>query len=486
MACVRRLAPAVIALSSACWLTASLSRAQAPAPGVYHSDPQHLWNRLHEALFVRHDAAGREYGRDRLEPLLWRRSKHLLHGASHERLLSTLDAFLRDGGDRPIVSPRHRAMLQRDLWLVFSWLEHSHDEFYGFGGTAGDWIAARERLRGPLAAAIGRLALDAREIARLPDTYADAVASRAFAPLFDAAHPDRPYLPPGLFAAGGPWVPIGRGHELIAPAHVLTDNPFTNSVFLVFLKLPGGRAVTRAFVERLAAFEGPLYVRSAGGQQAEYPYFNPSIPQFPAGTEVALVRRALLVTAAGELAVSPIAESIQVRRYRDVAALASPDAFLLATLVTDRTRASQTAFELTLSRRRLFAGQAGGLADEPGDAILTGFSTHGVDAFEEGHVARLSDAEVRSVRSRMCITCHPLPGVFSFNTFAQNFSATPERKGSRLAVAAVEDVLASGMRWKRRRPDWLLLRRLMTGTAKPNRALLLQPDHPIRAGVSQE
>jgi hypothetical protein len=40
-------------------------------PSVYHTDPDHLWNRLYESLFVRVGPDGRAYGQDRLEPLLW-------------------------------------------------------------------------------------------------------------------------------------------------------------------------------------------------------------------------------------------------------------------------------------------------------------------------------------------------------------------------------------------------------------------------------
>lgn len=49
---------------------------------VYQADPRHLWNRLHEALFVRVGPDGRAYGQDRIDPLLWPFSKHLLEERS--------------------------------------------------------------------------------------------------------------------------------------------------------------------------------------------------------------------------------------------------------------------------------------------------------------------------------------------------------------------------------------------------------------------
>src|SRR5436190_10321906 len=38
---------------------------------IYDPDPKHLWNRLHEVLFVRTAPNGKRYGFDRLDPLFW-------------------------------------------------------------------------------------------------------------------------------------------------------------------------------------------------------------------------------------------------------------------------------------------------------------------------------------------------------------------------------------------------------------------------------
>src|SRR5262245_11457213 len=101
----------------------------APAGPVYHPDPRHPWNRLHEALFVRTGPDGRAYGHDRLEPLLWYGTKHLLEDRSRDRALAVLEEFLRGNGERLIEDPLKRAVLQRDLWLVFNWLDIHHGNF---------------------------------------------------------------------------------------------------------------------------------------------------------------------------------------------------------------------------------------------------------------------------------------------------------------------------------------------------------------------
>jgi len=93
---------------------------QAPAAPVavtiYDPDRQHVWNRLHRALWVRSGPDGKEYGHDRLDPLLWMETKHLLEGKSHEQAIAVLDEFLTAHGEKLVNNPLKRAILQRDLW----------------------------------------------------------------------------------------------------------------------------------------------------------------------------------------------------------------------------------------------------------------------------------------------------------------------------------------------------------------------------------
>ena len=121
----------------------------APEGSMYQTDPEHLWNRLHEAMLVRIGPDGRAYGQDRLEPLLWLGSKHLLDEQSNKRVVALLEEFLRNKGEKLVEDPLKRAVLQRDLWLVFNWLEGDHRHFYEPALESKDVQAARDRLRGP-------------------------------------------------------------------------------------------------------------------------------------------------------------------------------------------------------------------------------------------------------------------------------------------------------------------------------------------------
>jgi hypothetical protein len=439
-----------------------------PATGVYHSDPRHLWNRLHDALFVRTGPDGVEHGRDRIEPLLWRTSKHLLHGAPHKQLVSTLDEFLKARGEKLIADPLKHAMLQRDLWLVFSWLEHSRDEFYNFGETPAFWRAARTRLSERLASAIGRLALTTDRIAALGSNYEAAVGSGAFARGFDIADPDRPYLPHDLFSPDGPWVSVSRRDQLVAPSHVLSDNPFTNSAFLVFLKLPGGRRATLDYLRLLETSLAPAAITNdrtlnAAGEFAP----NPRYPQFPEGTQTALVRVALLVSASHEIVASPIVELVQLRTYRRIPTI-TQDVLMTAELHRQR-EPWDSVQEFVLSRWRLFSREAGGLGEPNADDLnfRTGFATHGVDHLEHPHPVgfgprpQLSIDQLRTISRQTCASCHRYPGVHSFNTLVPFHGPLTAKPLPPLLAMPVRDVLAFGVAWKKARDDWKLLARLL-------------------------
>jgi hypothetical protein len=452
-------------------------RADEPAPSrsVYHADPEHLWNRLNEALFVRIGPDGRAYGQDRLEPLLWPQSKHLLEERSRKRAVALLEEFLKDKGEKLVEDPLKRAVLQRDLWLVFNWLEGDHDSFAEPALKPEEARAAREQLRRPLAAVIGRLALTPDQLKKLPANYAAAVASGAFATWFDPERLDKPYLPPDLFAADGPWVCLGRRDGPVAPEHLRDDggnNVFTNSAFLVFLRLPAGRAATLDYLKRLRDFDEPLLVeaKDAGNRSRKY-LPNPKLPQFPAGTEVALVRRALLIDSSHTVMPTALTESVQLRVYREVPDMTAQTleaALLGGTAANRRAQAWQSFQEFRLSRSLLFAARGGGLRavgpDEPD--FSTGFGSHTWDEFETRWRGGRSFPETSQhpITGFSCFGCHSLPGLSSFNSFF-NYRTSNLQDGDTaarpfsLSEMPVSEVAGAAVKWKEGRPNWIALRK---------------------------
>jgi hypothetical protein len=189
---------------------APATRPSDPRLWPYDANPQHLWNRLHRALFARAIPGGSGLRVHRADPLLFRGGKFLLDGEPHRLAIATLDEFLAgDAGAMSVKDPLKRLFLGHDLWAAFDYVAWYPD----------DWVFRRQfepaaiALRRRLARAIERLALDDREIGALPDNYAVAVRSKQYPTDHDPQRPQQPFLPPDLFDPNGPWV---RFHEAAA------------------------------------------------------------------------------------------------------------------------------------------------------------------------------------------------------------------------------------------------------------------------------
>ena len=307
------------------------------ATGPYHPDPQHLWNRLHRHLHVRTAVDGREFGRDEVDPLLWRETRHLLSGPSHTQAIRLLDEFLRTAGDRLISDPLKRAVLQHDLWAVFDWAAAPRID--------GRDEPAQTALMTRLARVIRRLALTRAQIEQLPNTYVEAARS-------DAS------LPADLVSAEGKWVPI-VGLQPITRQHAFG---LSRSAFSVMWSVPGGAGATTAYWKQLWAFPTPYVLDSSveGELRVE---LNSALPSVPDGTRLALLRTMLLIDQAGAIVPTTLAESVQFHTI-------------------DRVH---TFAEYKMRRAQLFAGQAGGLhAVGPADRSFITFSSKDEDVFEQG------------------------------------------------------------------------------------------------------
>jgi hypothetical protein len=433
---------------------------ETPPQAIYDTDPEHLWNRVHSAMFVRTGPDGRSYGGDRLEPLLWTDSEYLLDGESADRAAAVLEEFLRDKGESLSNDPLKRAILQRDLWLVSNWLAGKPN------------TDARKRLDRLLAKVIRRIALTPAQIAKLPDNYAAAVMSERFADTFDPKKPERSYLPPDLFKSDGPWVCVGRTDGPTAPFHVRSQ--FTNSAFLVFLKLPGGRDKRLDFLKQLAAFDKPLVLPNVDEKTRRHLSLvpNPTMPQWPEGTEVALVRRAMLIDSSRKIVVSPLTESVQLRAMStDAPALTAE---IMNKVALRRGTDGQAFAEFQLRRAELFGGKTGGLRDVSGERdFKTGFNSHPWDEFDQPPNKDRpfpQRAQPFANNRASCIVCHSFPGVYSFNSIqAFAFGSMVilkdndgrELKSHALAAMTVEKVETAAVRWKVGQPGWVALRKLL-------------------------
>lgn len=337
--------------------TAQLARST-PTAGLYDPDSNHLWNRVHRTLNVR-ASSGQEFGADRLDPLVWADTQHLLTGASHTAALATLDEFIKRRGELLVADPTRRAIFQRDLWAIFDWLAEPY----------GPHQDARRALMTRLARMIRGVALTRDQIARLPDTYRAAADSGTL-----------PALPGDLDSTSGPWTGVG-GLSSVVPQHA---TEMSRSAFQVLWRLPGGAADTAGYLSKLWEFPQPFVpdpsfsLAGAGERRVK---INSALPQIPDGAQIALVRTALLIDRDGRVTPSRVVESVQIRTF-----------------------GSNPPFsEFNMSRAALFAGHAGGLkALRPDDEDLLTFSDKGMDnfEFEPGRAVRGNRV------LEMCVNCH--------------------------------------------------------------------------------
>jgi hypothetical protein len=411
-------------LTAYAWSQQSADTSRSTQTRLYDPDSSHPWNELHAALLIR-AANGQVYGADTTDPLLWPESKYLLEGASHQRAVRALDAILATDGGLSITDPLHRAVLQSDLWAVFDWASSTNSR-------------DAQSLQDRLAKLIARLALTRDEIQNLPDTYAAAIASKRFSGEFDPTLPERPFLPPDLLQSGGRWVNLGIAAEPVAPAH--TRFASGRSVFMVLIRLPEGRQATLDYLKSLSEFPTPWIKNSDYGQgpgKSSQPLvLNPKLPQFPAETQLALVRQMMLVDSAGSLCASPIVQSVQLRVY-------APQ------------KEVQPAFEFHMSREAIFAGEAGGLrAVERDERAFVQFLSLPGDPLEASRAPQL-------YRIYRCADCHRDPGVFSLLSFTRNFGP----RSPRLPVFFSSDedrsyLVKMTVTWKQQQQDWGLYRGL--------------------------
>lgn len=381
--------------------------------------PAHLWNRLHHTLFTRTAADGRTFTHE-IDPLFFPSTKQLLIEPSHQRAIDVLDEFLKSGGETLISDPLKRAILQRDLWALFDWNAWIPDEWVHHSKHE----PASRALRARLATLIKRLALSDAELLALPDNYAQAIAATSFSRKNTG---EAPFLPPDLFSADGPWVLFANNLETVTPVHTRAFGG--RSVFFMFLNLPGGRAATEDYIRRLRK--------------------NP--PQFPAGTQVALVRRALLIDTRGKIAPSHLTESVQLRIYVKEPAAAS-----------DGQRGQfgdQLPFEFSLKRASLFAG-TGGLSathkDHRGVNFLPGVG--GTEIFE-AYKENPPPDPLKEMRHTMsdCLGCHNAPGIHSVLSIAATLRVSSPTAVPRFETIPAKFQIHATLDFKQKQYTWGLL-----------------------------
>jgi hypothetical protein len=167
------------------------------------------------------------------------------------------------------------------------------------------------------------------------------------------------------------------------------------------------------------------------------------VPQLTVGTQVALVRQALLIDTDGEVVPSHLTESVQLRVYRKIS------------LDFD----AQSPFEWTMTRARLFAGQFGGLQafGQNGYTVLTrSVNPTSYDPMEI-RVPRPPIDLPKSLAVK-CYVCHYPAGISSlasYHTFMRGDRIPPY-----LVPSLIETEQSSAIRKKLSQFEWGLFKGL--------------------------
>ena len=415
---------------------------------IYSPDGNHLWNRLHAALIVREKEG--EVLDDLIDPPFWHGTRHLLSGESNTHAVALLREFVENGDVLGQMTPLQHAVMQRDLLAMFHWAIGNRD-------LPEDFTPEQRNLAKGLVRAIQHVALTAGEIRALPDNYAVASALPGALTAFDEAEPARAFLPKGLLDDDGEWLALDvpKYRTITAPAHFSVFR--ARSSFELRFRHPGGREAGEKYLEDLAAMPAPLVfekpakpIPTFGDSDKEWP--NPETPQFPVGTMWALVRRAQLADAQGNLVASPIIESVEVRVYRTMESVVS-------------NMDAQTFFEWELSRR-LLLGKGGFHRTTPAVARFGQFLPAMNNSEEDAMTRKLDPAQ-----PLLCFACHQAPGIHSVLTRAfilgdisdDLLGIDPARDRTRLPefrVVPGRHLSEASVKLAARQPNWQMLRRM--------------------------
>ena len=176
------------------------------------------------------------------------------------------------------------------------------------------------------------------------------------------------------------------------------------------MRLAAGRKATFDYLQTLWDFPQPWIPRHDDDRH-EQTIENPNLPQFPAGTEVALLRQMMLFDNQGNIEATPLTESVQIRVYRKITPmdLANP-----STVDEAIDRSGQDFYQIRLSRPLLFANRSGGLrATERNEKEFAMFNAFGPD---EGEPSQFISLDQYEPVLHSCFICHSHGGVNSLNT----------------------------------------------------------------------
>ena len=426
-------------LGLACCLLATTQPSRADERG----DP---YDALYDVIMTRRAPDGTAHGQDYHAPLIWFQSSYLLSEPTHSKFIDALDRFNTLSEEEiEAYGVLKRALLQRHLWAVFDWATARRNPASP-DPEPGKLRSARFRIQRKVARAMRRLALSKEQVLALSSPMKAVVESKIYPQHHNPDDAYQAFLPADLFDEAGPWVCLRRRREgLPAPLH--SEFEAWRSTFLVFMRLPEGRRATLDYLDKLNKSREPVVIDERGEMR-----LHPATPQFPLGTQFALVEQPLLISDQCEPILCPLIYRVELRAYLK----------FTADDLDELKHRTQAFAQFVLKPAKLLQGKpsltALGRSESHYSTFIIG------DPFENSAPAHREN----HVPLQNCTSCHLRPGVFSF---ASHHRQLQFRQVDRVLPAILkdgrpDDVARSTVEHKKRDSTWGMLEVLWRNAAE--------------------
>jgi hypothetical protein len=288
---------ATLMLCRSCFLAVGvflLGAAVLAGAPIFDTQRGHVWDHARDIFYVRRFSTGEVFEHPHAFAPPWREYQPFVHEAAfYEQVVARLEAVQKLPSAQMEEQPAPRRLIfLRDLWPVFDGLIQARVDIAGDPAASAKAIARRDDLLRRVARIMRRLELSEGEVRAIPNALVTIRDKKAYPKEFDPSAPDAPFFPTDLLDKDGPWVACSREEAPSVGGSFHVEFVRHRSTFTVHLRTPGGRDEAVKF---LADF------REKGGKE-----------RVPAGSTLALVRRALVPTREGSLATSPFVESLQL------------------------------------------------------------------------------------------------------------------------------------------------------------------------------
>ena len=261
---------------------------------IYDRKTGHPWDQAREIFYTHRFPTGEIFEQPHAFAPPWKEFVPFVHDASfHEQVLARLEAVENLPPEQlEEQSTARRLIFLRDLWPVFDGFHQALVEVPFDKEATAKAVSRRDELLRRVAGLMRRLEFTEDEVRALPNALEVVRDKKLYPQSFDPSSPSQPFVPVDLLDNSGPWVTYSREQEPSAGGTAHMSFVKYRSLFTLHLRVPDGRDAGVKFLQDWTESEGKMLV--------------------PAGTTLALLRRALVPTRSGTLLVSPFVESLQL------------------------------------------------------------------------------------------------------------------------------------------------------------------------------